>query len=81
MAILSGGIGWKGYMKLSSSEVGSGKVLPFTSEDLVERVEAINNDGIHGGGVSEVNGIFGSRHNIAIGTVPANKIIRCQSGL
>jgi len=67
MAILTGGIGWKGFMKVSSSEVGSGKVLPFNTEDLVERVEAINNDGIHGGGVSELNGIFGSRHNIAIG--------------
>lgn len=67
MAILSGGVGWKGYMKVSSAEVGSNKVLPFNTEDLVERVEAINNDGIHGGGVSEANGIFGSRHNVAIG--------------
>lgn len=67
MAIQSGTIGWKGYMKLSSSEVGSGKVLPYNTEDLTERVEAINNDGIHGGGVSEIDGIFGSRHNVAIG--------------
>jgi len=63
----TGTIGWKGYMKVSSPEIGSGKVLPFTSEDLTENIEAIPNDGVHGGGVSEVNGIFGSRHNIAIG--------------
>jgi len=63
----TGTIGWKGYMKLSSSEVGANKVLPFTTEDLTENIEAIPNGGIHGGGVTEVNGIYGSRHNIAIG--------------
>jgi len=62
----TGTIGWKGYMKLSSTEVGT-KLLPFTTEDLTENIEAIQNDGIHGGGISELDGVFGSRHNIAIG--------------
>jgi len=62
----TGTIGWKGYMKLSSTEVGT-KLLPFNTEDLTENIEAIPNDGIHGGGVTELDGVFGSRHNMAIG--------------
>lgn len=57
-------MGWKGYARVGGA---GGPVLPFTSESLAERINLYTSQSIHGGGVGNPDGVFGSVVNIAIG--------------
>lgn len=57
-------MGWKGFARVGGS---AGPVLPYTSEDLAERINLYSSQSIHGGGVGAINGVYGSVVNIAIG--------------
>lgn len=57
-------MGWKGYARVGGT---GGPVLPYTSEDLAERINLYSSQSIHGGGVGAIDGVFGSVVNIAIG--------------
>lgn len=63
-SICRSSMGWKGFARLGGP---SGPVLPYTKEDLAERINLISSQGIHGGGVGSANGVYGSVINIAIG--------------
>lgn len=57
----SGSAGYQGYLTVC------GKVMPFLTSDIVEVTELLPSAGIHGGGVSNVNPVFRSQTNFAVG--------------
>ncbi len=59
----SGSSGYQGYLLACS------KVLPYLNADLVKVQEIIPSASIHGGGVENVNPIFRSEHNFALGRI------------